>query len=125
MIVGFDAGGKSIPTGSNNILEITFQASETFDGGKINISNVLFSTDGDDDYHKDVNFSDLELEVSPSSDVTTSVDQFPTDNDNVSIEIFNLSGIKVATGKSIDEINVAPGIYIVKRGNEYSKVLIR
>lgn len=125
IIVGFDAGGKSIPTGSNDILEITFLASETFKGGKINISNVKFSADGDSDYHKDINFSDLELEVTPSSDVATSVDQSFTNHENIPIELFNLSGVKVATTKSLNEINVAPGIYIVREGNEYSKVLIR
>ncbi|MCH5221710.1 MAG: leucine-rich repeat protein, partial [Muribaculaceae bacterium] len=125
MIVVFDVGGKSIPTGTNDILEITFLASETFKGGKINISNVKFSTDGDNDNHKDVDFSDLELEVTPSSGVSTSVEQLFTNNDNISLEFFNLSGVKVATAKSLTEVNVAPGIYIVKRGNEYSKVLIR
>lgn len=125
VIVGFDAGGKAIPTGTNEIVEITFGATDIFNGGNIKIYNVKFSTDGDNDYHKDINFNDLELEVTPSSDVSTSVDQLFTNNDNISLEFFNLSGAKVATAKSMTEINVAPGIYIVRRGNEYSKVLIR
>ncbi|MCH5327015.1 MAG: C10 family peptidase [Duncaniella sp.] len=125
MIVVFDVGGKSIPTGTNNILEITFQASETFNGGKIKISNVIFSTDGDNDCHKDVNFSDLELEVTPSSDVSTSIEQLDEIVDNDPVTIFNISGVKVATAKSLTEINLAPGIYIVKKGNEYNKISIR
>ena len=125
MIVGFDAGGKTIPTGTNEILEIIFQANENFNGGTIKIYNVKFSGNGDNGYHKDNNFSDLELEVTPSSDVSSSVDESFRNNDNISIEIFNLSGIKVATANSLLEICIAPGVYIVKRGNEYSKILIR
>lgn len=125
MIVGFDAGGKEIPKGTNDILDITFQATDNFKGGNIKIYNVKFSTDGDNDYHKDINFSDLEVEVTPSSDVVTSVDQFFTNNDNLLVELFNLSGVRVATAKSRSEINLEPGIYIIKKGSDYRKVLIR
>ena len=86
---------------------------------------MKFSTDGENDNHKDIDFSDLELEASPSSDFDTSVDQVGVNNDNLSITLFNLSGVKVATAKSLGDTNIAPGIYIVRKGDKYSKVIIR
>ena len=125
MIVGFDTAGKTIPLGTHEILVFTFQATDNFNGGQIKICNVKFSTDGENDNHKDIDFSDLELEASPSSDFDTSVDQIGVNNDNLPITLFNLSGVKVATAQSLGDINIAPGIYIVRKGDKYSKVVIR
>lgn len=125
IVVGFDAGGKTIPTGTNEILEITFKADETFNGGYLKICNVKFSTDGDNENHKDVDFTDVEVGVTTSTDVSSSGDELVANHDNTPVTFFTLSGVKVATAKSPADINIAPGIYIVKKGDEYQKVLIR
>ena len=76
-------------------------------------------------YKEDEQWSQFCNLVEADSDVNTSVDHFITNNDNISLEFFNLSGVRVASARSLTDIQIAPGIYIVKSANEYSKVIIR
>lgn len=124
-IIGYDLNGAVIPTGTQEILTFTFEAAETFDGGPIKITNIKFSADNDNQTHKDVNLEDLELNASAISGGSTSVHQHVYLDENISYEIFNLSGVKVTSVKSLDDLNILPGVYIVRYGTEYHKILIR
>lgn len=124
-IVGFDLNGAEIPVGSHEILTFTFEASESFEGGTINITNVKFSADNGDQTHKDVILDDLQLSVTATTDGSTGVQPLPYLDENGPYEIFNLSGVKISSVESLNDLNLLPGIYIVRRGAEYHKILIR
>lgn len=40
-------------------------------------------------------------------------------------EVFNLNGVRVASGENVDLRSLSPGMYIVRQGTAYSKVMLR
>ena len=124
-IIGFDMNGAVIPAGSHELLTFTFTADDNFEGGPLKISNVIFSADNGDGTHKDFRIDDLELEATAFNDDKTEVLQIDCQDENDPYEIFNLSGVKVATVKSLNDPYIVSGTYIVRKGSDYKKIIIR
>lgn len=95
------------------------------DDGSIQISDFyvfFFGLDSDFDYRKDAFYSNNKSYTDISAGMTiVDCDTIHTNE----IEIFNLDGIQVYKGPGYSDIRLKSGIYIVKRGNKKTKVLIR
>lgn len=123
-ILMYSSSHTPYPVGTIPILKLNFVADPDFEGGNITVSNVIFSTEDNDNTDKDVNFDSSTCYV--SSDVTTSVSAI--ENLAISLfEIYNVSGIRVNVSVSLDEAvsNLTPGLYIIRYDNQSHKILIR
>ena len=122
-IILYSNSHKAFPTGSNDLINITFQATQNFEGGMINVSNIEFSMDSGD-VDTSVAFEPSVCIVT-SEDLSTSVSEMQVfENDRV--DIYNISGIMVNSNVPFDEIktSLTPGFYIIKYGNQSFKILV-
>ena len=123
IIILYSNSHKSFPTGSNDLMNITFQAAQDFDGGVINVSNIEFSMDSGD--------VDMSVAFNPSvcmvtsDDVSTSVSEIEALENN-RVDIYNIFGIMVNRNVLLEEVkySLTPGFYIVKCGNQSFKILV-
>ena len=53
---------------------------------------------------------------------TTGVDDIAAEDSSVK-EVYSLGGVRVASGDDVDMQSLAPGMYIVRQGSKYTKVL--
>lgn len=124
IVILYSNNHESLPTGTNDLINITFEATPNFDGGIIKVSNIEFSKDSGD-VDSSVVFNPSECVVSPE-DLSTSVSEMELSGD-ARVDIFNISGVKIAGNVSYEEIknSLTPGFYVVKSGNQSYKILIR
>lgn len=80
-------------------------------GAEDKVNRVSFATTAT------VNTGAVQVTYVEESGVISAVSNIAADDENAPAEYYNLQGVRVN--------NPAPGIYIVRRGNKVSKVLVR
>ena len=94
----------TVPDGTTGIVFNNGAGSQTGDVTDIH-DNHLYQATGN------MNCLDLGLFIS------TGLSGFETDRDNTPIEIYNMQGVRV--------MNPGPGLYLVRKGNKTSKIIVR
>ena len=124
IILLYSNNHTSFPTGSTDLINITFQATQNFNGGILNISDIEFSMDSGE-VDKSVAFNPSVCIVTPEDD-STYVSEIEV-IENARVDIYNISGIRINCNVSFDEAksSLTPGIYIIKCGDQAFKISVQ
>lgn len=111
------------PTGKTPILNLSFVSDEEFKGGSIVLSKVILSKEEGEV------FQDFNLEPSTCAvvaDFSTSISDLE-DIESTLVDVYNVSGVVIGSNVMFDEIknSLTPGLYIIRRGNQSQKVMVR
>lgn len=122
-VVMYSVDNSTYPTGTTDILDISFLSTPDFKGGNITLTDIIMSAADDNNLDKDVNVDSSTCIV--SMDVSTGV-QAMDSLDCEAVDIYNVSGILIRRGVLFDEAkhSLGPGLYILKGHNDSHKLLI-
>ena len=124
IVILYSTNHISFPTGDIDLVDIEFQATQSFKGGTINVTNIEFSKDsGDVDTAVDFDPSTCEVIL---DGIPTSITEIK-DLENVRVDVYNVSGVVIGRNVYFDEIrgSLAPGLYILRTETSSQKVFVR
>ena len=123
IIILYSNNHTPFPTGTTDLVNITFQASQEFEGGTLKFQNIEFSMDSGD-VDKSVEFDPTTCEVTLDG-VSTSISEI-IDFESCKVDVYNVSGLILIKDVLFNEIkaSLTPGLYILRNGTLSKKVMV-